>query len=190
MQSIGGNMNELWKKIPITIRYALIGLLIGIAISAGITGIITGRQLHNLRESEAATITALAELEQQNQELSDSIRAIKAGLDSCTSAVAAVGKQVQQLGGAVQGLGTSVDTIKRDIGQIAAGQSEFDAKLSEFGRAISGLGQSIHGLAEPIHSATTGVQQASDELSGTSGLIEQAASILQGLPKSGTQGTK
>jgi len=173
-----------------TIRnYFIIGIAC-LLIGAGITGIIVGKQLHSLRESEAATVAALAELERQNQELTDIVAKFGTKLDSCTSAVAAVGKQVQQLGGAVQGLGTSVDTIKRDIGQIAAGQSEFDAKLSEFGRAISGLGQSIHGLAEPIHSATTGVQQASDELSGTSGLIEQAASILQGLPKSGTQGTK
>ena len=173
-----------------TIRnYFIIGIIC-LLVGAGITGIITGRQLHNLRESEAATITALAELERQNQELAGNIAAIKTGLDNCTNSVATVGKQVQQLGGAVQNIGASVDAIKQDIGQVAAGQSEFNAKLSEFGRAISGLGESIHGLAEPIHSATTGVQQASDELSGTDGIIEQATGILQGLPKASQEGTK
>ena len=173
-----------------TIRdYFIIGTICLIA-GAGITGIITGRQLHNLRESEAATITALAELERQNQELTDIVAKFGTKLDNCTNSVATVGKQVQQLGGAVQNIGASVDAIKQDIGQVAAGQSEFNAKLSEFGRAISGLGESIHGLAEPIHNAATGVQQASNELSGTDSIIEQATGILQGLPKASQEGTK
>jgi len=173
-----------------TIRNYIIVGIVCLVVGAGIVGIIAGRQLSDLRAAEAAVVSSIAELKRQNQELTDIVAKFGTKLDSCTSSVAAVGKQVQQLGGAVQNLGSSVDTIKRDTGQIAAGQSEFNAKLSEFGRAISGLGQSIHGLAEPIHSATTGVQQAAGELSGADSLIEQAASILQGLPKSGTQGTK
>ena len=173
-----------------TIRnYFIIGIIC-LLVGAGITGIITGRQLHNLRESEAAVVSSIAELKRQNQELAGNIAAIKTGLDNCTNSVATVGKQVQQLGGAVQNIGASVDAIKQDIGQVAAGQSEFNAKLSEFGRAISGLGESIHGLAEPIHNAATGVQQASNELSGTDSIIEQAAGILQGLPKASQEGTK
>ena len=173
-----------------TIRdYFIIGTICLIA-GAGITGIITGRQLHNLRESEAATVAAIAELKRQNQELTDIVAKFGTKLDNCTNSVATVGKQVQQLGGAVQNIGASVDAIKQDIGQVAAGQSEFNAKLSEFGRAISGLGESIHGLTESIHSATTGVQQASDELSGTDSIIEQATGILQGLPKASQNSTK
>ena len=133
-----------------TIRnYFIIGIIC-LLVGAGITGIITGRQLHNLRESEAATITALAELERQNQELSDSIAAIKTGLDNCTNSVATVGKQVQLIGGTIQSFGTSMESIKRDVGQIKPGQSDVDAKLSNLGNTISSLGESIHGLAEPI----------------------------------------
>ena len=173
-----------------TIRnYFIIGIIC-LLVGAGITGIITGRQLHNLRESEAATITALAELERQNQELAGNIAAIKTGLDNCTNSVATVGKQVQLIGGTIQSFGTSMESIKRDIGQIKSGQSDVDAKLSNLGNTISSLGESIHGLAEPIHSATTGVQQASDELSGTDSIIEQATGILQGLPKASQNSTK
>jgi len=173
-----------------TIRnYFIIGIIC-LLVGAGITGIITGRQLHNLRESEAATITALAELERQNQELAGNIAAIKTGLDNCTNSVATVGKQVQLIGGTIQSFGTSMESIKRDVGQIKSGQSDVDAKLSNLGNTISSLGESIHGLAEPIHSATTGVQQASDELSGTDSIIEQATGILQGLPKASQEGTK
>ena len=173
-----------------TIRnYFIIGIIC-LLVGAGITGIITGRQLHNLRESEAATITALAELERQNQELAGNIAAIKTGLDNCTNSVATVGKQVQLIGGTIQSFGASVDAIKRDVGQIKSGQSDVDAKLSNLGNTISSLGESIHGLAEPIHSATTGVQQASDELSGTDSIIEQATGILQGLPKASQNSTK
>jgi len=173
-----------------TIRnYFIIGIIC-LLVGAGITGIITGRQLHNLRESEAATITALAELEQQNQELAGNIAAIKTGLDNCTNSVATVGKQVQLIGGTIQSFGTSMESIKRDVGQIKSGQSDVDAKLSNLGNTISSLGESIHGLAEPIHSATTGVQQASDELSGTDSIIEQATGILQGLPKASQNSTK
>ena len=173
-----------------TIRdYFIIGTICLIA-GAGITGIITGRQLHNLRESEAATITALAELKRQNQELAGNIAAIKTGLDNCTNSVATVGGAIQCIGGTVQQLGASVDAIKRDIGQIKSGQSDVDAKLSNLGNTISSLGESIHGLTESIHSATTGIQQASDELSGTDSIIEQATGILQGLPKASQEGTK
>ena len=173
-----------------TIRnYFIIGIIC-LLVGAGITGIITGRQLHNLRESEAATITALAELERQNQELAGNIAAIKTGLDNCTNSVATVGKQVQLIGGTIQSFGTSMESIKRDVGQIKSGQSDVDAKLSNLGNTISSLGESIHGLAEPIHSATTGVQQASDELSGTDSIIEQATGILQGLPKASQNSTK
>ena len=173
-----------------TIRnYFIIGIIC-LLVGTGITGIITGRQLHNLRESEAATITALAELERQNQELAGNIAAIKTGLDNCTNSVATVGKQVQLIGGTIQSFGTSMESIKRDVGQIKSGQSDVDAKLSNLGNTISSLGESIHGLAEPIHSATTGVQQASDELSGTDSIIEQATGILQGLPKASQNSTK
>ena len=173
-----------------TIRnYFIIGIIC-LLVGAGITGIITGRQLHNLRESEAATITAIAELERQNQELAGNIAAIKTGLDNCTNSVATVGKQVQLIGGTIQSFGTSMESIKRDVGQIKSGQSDVDAKLSNLGNTISSLGESIHGLAEPIHSATTGVQQASDELSGTDSIIEQATGILQGLPKASQNSTK
>ena len=173
-----------------TIRnYFIIGIIC-LLVGAGITGIITGRQLHNLRESEAATITALAELERQNQELAGNIAAIKTGLDNCTNSVATVGKQVQLIGGTIQSFGTSMESIKRDVGQIKSGQSDVDTKLSNLGNTISSLGESIHGLAEPIHSATTGVQQASDELSGTDSIIEQATGILQGLPKASQNSTK
>ena len=170
-------------------NYFIVGIIC-ILVGTGITGIITGRQLHNLRESEAATITALAELERQNQELAGNIAAIKTGLDNCTNSVAAVGGAIQCIGGTVQQLGASVDAIKRDIGQIKSGQSDVDTKLSNLGNTISSLGESIHGLTESIHSATTGVQQASDELSGTDSIIEQATGILQGLPGAGSQGTK
>jgi len=177
-------------KCKKTIRnYFIIGIIC-LLVGAGITGIITGRQLHNLRESEAATITALAELERQNQELAGNIAAIKTGLDNCTNSVATVGKQVQLIGGTIQSFGTSMESIKRDVGQIKSGQSDVDAKLSNLGNTISSLGESIHGLAEPIHSATTGVQQASDELSGTDSIIEQATGILQGLPKASQNSTK
>ncbi len=173
-----------------TIRnYFIIGIIC-LLVGAGITGIITGRQLHNLRESEAATITALAELERQNQELAGNIAAIKTGLDNCTNSVATVGKQVQLIGGTIQSFGTSMESIKRDVGQIKSGQSDVDAKLSNLGNTISSLGESIHGLTESIHSATTGIQQASDELSGTDSIIEQATGILQGLPKASQEGTK
>ena len=173
-----------------TIRnYFIIGIIC-LLVGAGITGIITGRQLHNLRESEAATITALAELERQNQELAGNIAAIKTGLDNCTNSVATVGKQVQLIGGTIQSFGTSMESIKSDIGQVTARQSDFSAELSRFGSAVSGLGQSIYGLAGSISSASTGVQQASSELSGADSLIEQAASILHGLPGAGSQGTK
>ena len=170
-------------------NYFIVGIIC-ILVGTGITGIITGRQLHNLRESEAATITALAELERQNQELAGNIAAIKTGLDNCTNSVATVGKQVQLIGGTIQSFGTSMESIKRDVGQIKSGQSDVDAKLSNLGNTISSLGESIHGLAEPIHSATTGVQQASDELSGTDSIIEQATGILQGLPKASQNSTK
>ena len=173
-----------------TTRNLLIALGIGLLAGAGITGIITGRQLHNLRESEAATITALAELERQNQELAGNIAAIKTGLDNCTNSVATVGKQVQLIGGTIQSFGTSMESIKRDVGQIKSGQSDVDAKLSNLGNTISSLGESIHGLTESIHSATTGIQQASDELSGTDSIIEQATGILQGLPKASQNSTK
>ena len=170
-------------------NYFIVGIIC-ILVGAGITGIITGRQLHNLRESEAATITALAELERQNQELAGNIAAIKTGLDNCTNSVATVGKQVQLIGGTIQSFGTSMESIKRDVGQIKSGQSDVDAKLSNLGNTISSLGESIHGLTESIHSATTGIQQASDELSGTDSIIEQATGILQGLPKASQEGTK
>jgi chromosome segregation ATPase len=173
-----------------TIRnYFIIGIAC-LLIGAGITGIIVGKQLHSLRESEAATVAALAELERQNQELASNFGAIKAGLDRCTSAVTSVQGSIQQLNGKIQNLGTVMESIKSDIGQVTARQSDFSAELSRFGSAVSGLGQSIHGLAEPIHSATTGVQQAAGELSGADSLIEQAASILHGLPSAGSQGTK
>ncbi len=170
-------------------NYFIVGIIC-ILVGAGITGIITGRQLHNLRESEAAVVSSIAELKRQNQELSDSIGAIGEGLNKCTGTVAAVGGAIQCIGGTVQQLGASVDAIKRDIGQIKSGQSDVDAKLSNLGNTISSLGESIHGLAEPIHSATTGVQQASDELSGTDSIIEQATGILQGLPKASQNSTK
>ena len=173
-----------------TTRNLLIALGIGLLAGTGITGIIAGRQLSDLRAAEAAVVSSIAELKRQNQELTDIVAKFGTKLDSCTSSVAAVGKQVQQLGGAVQNLGASVDTIKRDVKQISTGQSEFDAKLSEFGRTISIFGDTIHGLAEPIYSATTGVQQASDELSGTDSIIEQATGILQGLPKASQNSTK
>ena len=173
-----------------TIRnYFIIGIIC-LLVGAGIVGIITGRQLHNLRESEAAVVSSIAELKRQNQELSDSIGAIGEGLNKCTGTVAAVGKQVQLIGGTIQSFGTSMESIKRDVGQIKSGQSDVDAKLSNLGNTISSLGESIHGLAEPIHSATTGVQQASDELSGTDSIIEQATGILQGLPKASQNSTK
>ena len=173
-----------------TIRnYFIIGIAC-LLIGAGITGIIVGKQLHSLRESEAATVAALAELERQNQELAGNIAAIKTGLDNCTNSVATVGKQVQLIGGTIQSFGTSMESIKRDVGQIKSGQSDVDAKLSNLGNTISSLGESIHGLAEPIHSVTTGVQQASDELSGTDSIIEQATGILQGLPKASQNSTK
>ena len=173
-----------------TIRnYFIIGIAC-LLIGAGITGIIVGKQLHSLRESEAATVAALAELERQNQELAGNIAAIKTGLDNCTNSVATVGKQVQLIGGTIQSFGTSMESIKRDVGQIKSGQSDVDTKLSNLGNTISSLGESIHGLAEPIHSATTGVQQASDELSGTDSIIEQATGILQGLPKASQNSTK
>ena len=173
-----------------TIRdYFIIGTICLIA-GAGITGIITGRQLHNLRESEAAVVSSIAELKRQNQELSDSIGAIGEGLNKCTGTVAAVGGAIQCIGGTVQQLGASVDAIKRDIGQIKSGQSDINTKLSEFNNSLSNLGQSIHGLAEPIHNATTGVQQASDELSGANEIIDTATGILQGLPKASQNSTK
>ena len=173
-----------------TIRNYFIVGIICLLVGAGITGIITGRQLHNLRESEAAVVSSIAELKRQNQELSDSIGAIGEGLNKCTGTVATVGKQVQLIGGTIQSFGTSMESIKRDIGQIKSGQSDVDTKLSNLGNTISSLGESIHGLAEPIHSATTGVQQASDELSGTDSIIEQATGILQGLPKASQNSTK
>lgn len=173
-----------------TTRNLLIALGIGLLAGAGITGIIAGRQLSDLRAAEAAVVSSIAELKRQNQELTDIVAKFGTKLDSCTSSVAAVGKQVQQLGGAVQNLGTSVDSIKSDIGQIKSGQSDINSKLSNLGNTISSLGESIHGLAEPIHSATTGVQQASDELSGTDSIIEQATGILQGLPKASQNSTK
>ena len=75
-----------------TIRdYFIIGTICLIA-GAGITGIITGRQLHNLRESEAATVAAIAELKQQNQELTDIVAKFGTKLDNCTNSVATVGK--------------------------------------------------------------------------------------------------
>ena len=173
-----------------TIRnYFIIGIAC-LLIGAGITGIITGRQLHNLRESEAATVAAIAELKRQNQELTDIVAKFGTKLDNCTNSVATVGKQVQLIGGTIQSFGTSMESIKRDVGQIKSGQSDVDAKLSNLGNTISSLGESIHGLAEPIHSATTGVQQASDELSGTDSIIEQATGILQGLPKASQNSTK
>ena len=173
-----------------TIRnYFIIGIIC-LLVGAGIVGIITGRQLHNLRESEAAVVSSIAELKRQNQELSDSIGAIGEGLNKCTGTVAAVGGAIQCIGGTVQQLGASVDAIKRDIGQIKSGQSDVDTKLSNLGNTISSLGESIHGLTESIHSATTGVQQAAGELSGTDSIIEQATGILQGLPGAGSQGTK
>ena len=173
-----------------TIRnYFIIGIIC-LLVGTGITGIITGRQLHNLRESEAAVVSSIAELKRQNQELAGNIAAIKTGLDNCTNSVATVGKQVQLIGGTIQSFGTSMESIKRDVGQIKSGQSDVDAKLSNLGNTISSLGESIHGLAEPIHSATTGVQQASDELSGTDSIIEQATGILQGLPKASQNSTK
>ena len=173
-----------------TIRdYFIIGTICLIA-GAGITGIITGRQLHNLRESEAATVAAIAELKRQNQELTDIVAKFGTKLDNCTNSVATVGKQVQLIGGTIQSFGTSMESIKRDVGQIKSGQSDVDAKLSNLGNTISSLGESIHGLTESIHSATTGVQQASDELSGTDSIIEQATGILQGLPKASQEGTK
>ena len=170
-------------------NYFIVGIIC-ILVGTGITGIITGRQLHNLRESEAAVVSSIAELERQNQELAGNIAAIKTGLDNCTNSVATVGKQVQLIGGTIQSFGTSMESIKRDVGQIKSGQSDVDAKLSNLGNTISSLGESIHGLAEPIHSATTGVQQASDELSGTDSIIEQATGILQGLPKASQNSTK
>ena len=170
-------------------NYFIVGIIC-ILVGTGITGIITGRQLHNLRESEAAVVSSIAELKRQNQELSGNIAAIKTGLDNCTNSVATVGKQVQLIGGTIQSFGTSMESIKRDVGQIKSGQSDVDAKLSNLGNTISSLGESIHGLAEPIHSATTGVQQASDELSGTDSIIEQATGILQGLPKASQNSTK
>ena len=173
-----------------TIRnYFIIGIIC-LLVGAGITGIITGRQLHNLRESEAATVAAIAELKRQNQELTDIVAKFGTKLDNCTNSVATVGKQVQLIGGTIQSFGTSMESIKRDVGQIKSGQSDVDAKLSNLGNTISSLGESIHGLAEPIHSATTGVQQASDELSGTDSIIEQATGILQGLPKASQNSTK
>jgi len=173
-----------------TTRNLLIALGIGLLAGAGITGIIAGRQLSDLRAAEAAVVSSIAELKRQNQELTDIVAKFGTKLDSCTSSVAAVGKQVQQLGGTVQSFGTSMESIKRDVGQIKSGQSDVDAKLSNLGNTISSLGESIHGLAEPIHSATTGVQQASDELSGTDSIIEQATGILQGLPKASQNSTK
>ena len=62
-------------------NYFIVGIIC-ILVGTGITGIITGRQLHNLRESEAAVVSSIAELKRQNQELSDSIAAIKTGLDN------------------------------------------------------------------------------------------------------------
>ncbi len=173
-----------------TIRnYFIIGIAC-LLIGAGIVGIITGKQLHSLRESEAATVAAIAELKRQNQELTDIVAKFGTKLDNCTNSVATVGKQVQLIGGTIQSFGTSMESIKRDVGQIKSGQSDVDAKLSNLGNTISSLGESIHGLAEPIHSATTGVQQASDELSGTDSIIEQATGILQGLPKASQNSTK
>ncbi len=173
-----------------TIRNYIIVGIVCLVVGAGIVGIITGRQLHNLRESEAAVVSSIAELKRQNQELSDSIGAIGEGLNKCTGTVAAVGGAIQCIGGTVQQLGASVDAIKRDIGQIKSGQSDVDTKLSNLGNTISSLGESIHGLTESIHSATTGIQQAAGELSGTDSIIEQATGILQGLPGAGSQGTK
>ena len=178
------------KGLPLWLRAGAVGFVIGAIVCTGITGIIAGRQLSDLRAAEAAVVSSIAELKRQNQELTDIVAKFGTKLDSCTSSVAAVGKQVQQLGGAVQNLGASVDTIKRDVKQISTGQSDVDAKLSNLGNTISSLGESIHGLTESIHSATTGIQQASDELSGTDSIIEQATGILQGLPKASQEGTK
>ena len=69
-----------FQGLPLGLRAGLVGFILGAVVCAGITGIITGRQLHNLRESEAATVAALAELERQNQELASNFGAIKAGL--------------------------------------------------------------------------------------------------------------
>ena len=173
-----------------TTRNLLIALGIGLLAGAGVTGIIAGRELHNLRTAEAAVTSALADLKRQSEELSNSITAIGTGLENSSKSVAALGGQIQQLGSTVQSFGTSMESIKRDVGQIKSGQSDVDAKLSNLGNTISSLGESIHGLAEPIHSATTGVQQASDELSGTDSIIEQATGILQGLPKASQNSTK
>ena len=173
-----------------TTRNLLIALGIGLLAGAGVTGIIAGRQLSDIRKSEAAVTSALADLKRQSEELSNSITAIGTGLENSSKSVAALGGQIQQLGNTVQSFGTSMESIKRDVGQIKSGQSDVDAKLSNLGNTISSLGESIHGLAEPIHSATTGVQQASDELSGTDSIIEQATGILQGLPKASQNSTK
>ena len=183
-------LKALWNKIPANIRVGVICALIGLVVGAGIVGIISRGQLSDIRKSEAAVTSAITELERQNQELAGNIAAIKTGLDNCTNSVATVGKQVQLIGGTIQSFGTSMESIKRDVGQIKSGQSDVDAKLSNLGNTISSLGESIHGLAEPIHSATTGVQQASDELSGTDSIIEQATGILQGLPKASQNSTK
>ena len=51
-------------------NYFIVGIIC-ILVGTGITGIITGRQLHNLRESEAAVVSSIAELKRQNQELTD-----------------------------------------------------------------------------------------------------------------------
>ena len=183
-------MENFWKKIPSSVRIGILCALIGLIAGAGLYSIFSGRQLSDIRKSEAAVTQSIADLERQNQELAGIVANFGAKLDSCTSAVTAVGKQVQLVGGAVQDIGTGVGAIKSDTRQIAAGQSDINAKLSEFGQSISGLGSSIHGLAEPIHSATTGVQQAANELSGSNELIDTASGILQGLPKAGQGGTK
>lgn len=173
-----------------TIRNYFIVGIICVFVGSGITTAIAGRQLRALRESEKSVVSSLAELERQSKEFAAGLATVRTKLDSCTSAVTAVQGSVQQLDGKIQNLGTVVGAIKSDIGQVTARQSDFSAELSRFSVAISGLGQSIYDLAEPIYSATTGVQQSLDELSGADSLIEQAASILHGLPGAGSQGTK
>lgn len=173
-----------------TIRNYLIIGIICLLVGAGITGIVAGKQLYSLRESEAAVVSSIAELRRESNELAGSIAAVKTGLDGCTSTIAALGGAVQRLGGTIQQLGASVETIKSDIREINARQSDVDIKLSELGNAISDFGETLHGLTGSVSNASGGLQQAMEELSGSDDIIDEATGILLGLPSAGSQGTK
>ena len=166
----------MWKKISVYLLILFAGVLIG-------AGIVSRGKLSDIRESETAVVTAIAELERQSKELADSIRAVREGLNRCTDAVAAVRGELQQFGTAIQGLGTGVERVNRDVRDINTGQSAINAKLSSLGGSILDLGNSFQGLRDRLSETASGVHQASGELSESIELLDTATGILHELPK-------